>query len=202
MIKKIILILLICGILATCLASCKNTGGTQAGNGSSDPAGGDSKPKLEETNEEILKLFSDMRAESEKVSKMSFNIKYQEEHFSFLESGEYADKDWFSPSVVITVVCDYSLATDSEWYVDGEGTKALNQAFYEYSCDGVDGKYFSLLTNVEALHFVYQHGEDVSAVFSDFYADYEIISSLTSYEYVKSIKIVYFYGVPYDFSEA
>ena len=197
MIKRFILILLLCAILASCLVSCKNTGGSQ--DPTPDSPGENTDPVLREEREEIKELFYFLQGEAANEKKVSLEIQYQDEHYSFKQSGEYADAFWFSSSLLVTVICDYGFAKEEEWYLscESKSSKALNQAFFDANGDILGDKYFTLLDGVQGLHFDYMHNDgNLSAVLDDFYSEYEGISALYELECVRSVKIVYFYSMP------
>lgn len=197
MIKRFILILLLCAILASCLVSCKNTGGSQ--DPTPDSPGETIDPVLREEREEIKELFVFLQGEAANEKKVSLEIQYQDEHYSFKQSGEYADAFWFSSSLLVTVICDYGFAKEEEWYLscESKSSKALNQAFFDANGDVLGDKYFTLLDGVQGLHFDYMHNDgNLSAVLDDFYSEYEGISALYELECVRSVKIVYFYSMP------
>lgn len=197
MIKRFILILLLCAILASCLVSCKNTGGSQ--DPTPDSPGENTDPVLREEREEIKELFAFLQGEAANEKKVSLEIQYQDEHYSFKQSGEYADAFWFSSSLLVTVICDYGFAKEEEWYLscESKSSKALNQAFFDANGDILGDKYFTLLDGVQGLHFDYMHNDgNLSAVLDDFYSEYEGISALYELECVRSVKIVYFYSMP------
>ena len=197
MIKRFILILLLCAILASCLVSCKNTGGSQ--DPTPDSPGENTDPVLREEREEIKELFAFLQTEAANEKKVSLEIQYQDEHYSFKQSGEYADAFWFSSSLLVTVICDYGFAKEEEWYLscESKSSKALNQAFFDANGDILGDKYFTLLDGVQGLHFDYMHNDgNLSAVLDDFYSEYEGISALYELECVRSVKIVYFYSMP------
>ena len=194
MIKRLILILIVCGLFLCALSSCKNPDNTEP-----PEAPEQTDPTLKEEREEIKNLFSFLQSEADAENKVSFEVQYQNEHYSFKQSGEYADSFWFSSSVLVTVLCDYGFAREEDWYLsaENEGSKALNQAFFDAHSDTLSNEYFSLLDGVQGLHFDYTHNDaDLSDVLEDFYADYEGISALYGLEYVRSVKIVYFYSMP------
>ena len=197
MIKRFILILLLCAILASCLVSCKNTEGSQ--DPTPDSPGENTDPVLREEREEIKELFAFLQGEAANEKKVSLEIQYQDEHYSFKQSGEYADAFWFSSSLLVTVICDYGFAKEEEWYLscESKSSKALNQAFFDANGDILGDKYFTLLDGVQGLHFDYMHNDgNLSAVLDDFYSEYEGISALYELECVRSVKIVYFYSMP------
>ena len=197
MIKRFILILLLCAILASCLVSCKNSGGSQ--DPTPDSPGENTDPVLREEREEIKELFAFLQVEAANEKKVSLEIQYQDEHYSFKQSGEYADAFWFSSSLLVTVICDYGFAKEEEWYLscESKSSKALNQAFFDANGDILGDKYFTLLDGVQGLHFDYMHNDgNLSAVLDDFYSEYEGISALYELECVRSVKIVYFYSMP------
>lgn len=197
MIKRFILILLLCAILAFCLVSCKNTEGSQ--DPTPDSPGENTDPVLREEREEIKELFAFLQGEAANEKKVSLEIQYQDEHYSFKQSGEYADAFWFSSSLLVTVICDYGFAKEEEWYLscESKSSKALNQAFFDANGDVLGDKYFTLLDGVQGLHFDYMHNDgNLSAVLDDFYSEYEGISALYELECVRSVKIVYFYSMP------
>ena len=174
MIKRFILILLLCAILASCLVSCKNTGGSQ--DPTPDSPGENTDPVLREEREEIKELFAFLQTEAANEKKVSLEIQYQDEHYSFKQSGEYADAFWFSSSLLVTVICDYGFAKEEEWYLscESKSSKALNQAFFDANGDILGDKYFTLLDGVQGLHFDYMHNDgNLSAVLDDFYSEYE-----------------------------
>ncbi len=197
MIKRLILILLLCAILGSCLVSCKNPGGAQ--NSNPEAPGENTDPVLREGREEIKELFAFLQSEAENEKKVSLEVQYQDEHYSFKQSGEYADSFWFSSSLLVTVICDYGFAKEEEWYLscESKSSKALNQAFFDAYSDKLSDEYFSLLDGVQGLHFDYVHNDgNLSEVLQDFYSEYEGISALYELEWVRSVKIVYFYSMP------
>ena len=101
-----ILILLIFCVLTTALASCKGGVNTQGGNVAGEQ-------KIEETNEELLELFSKMQSEADSSKKINFTIQYQSEHLSFKDSGEYADSFWFASSVLPLMPMRYSYSVSA-----------------------------------------------------------------------------------------
>lgn len=144
-------------------------------------------------------FFANMQKDTNGIDKIQFYIERQDLHYQLKESGEYNDEKWSNATIIVTVSCNYDLATDEEWYKACSNTdfETLNTAFFnEYSNEFSEG-HFSPLGIQPALHFIYAHSADtLSEALTAFYSDYAVLKRLIDLEYVTEISIQYFYSVP------
>ena len=148
---------------------------------------------------ELNDFFANMQKDTNGMEKIQFSIERQDLHYELKESGEYNDEKWSNATIIVTVSCNYDLATDEEWYEACSNTdfKTLNTAFFnEYSHEFSKG-HFSPWGVLPALHFIYAHSAGTfSEVLTAFYSDYTVLKRLIDLEYVTKISIQYFYSVP------
>ena len=210
--NKIISFVLLGALLLMCFSGCSNpningddnktdSGGNSALDGTEDnkePENEDENNKVE-LNDELNDLFAKLQEDSEKTEKISFSIQYQDLHYELKASDKYINEEWFPPLIIVTVNCNYALATDEDWYKACSNTdiKTLNIAlFNEYSQELSEG-HFSPLAIAPALYFDYVHSEStLSETLNVFYSDYAVLQQLIDLEYVTGISILYFYAVP------
>ena len=144
-------------------------------------------------------FFAYMQKDTNGIDKIQFYIERQDLHYQLKESGEYNDEKWSNATILVTVDCNYDLATDEDWYKACSNTdiKTLNIAlFNEYSQELSEG-HFSPLGIQPALHFIYAHSAGTfSEALTTFYSDYTVLKRLVDLEYVNCIYIQYFYSVP------
>lgn len=148
---------------------------------------------------ELNDFFAKMQKDTNGIKKIQFSIERQDLHYELKESGMYTDERWTNATIIVTVSCNYDLATDEDWYKACSDTdfKTLNTAFFnEYSHEFSEG-HFSAWGVLPALHFVYAHSADTfSEALTAFYSDYTVLKRLIDLEYVTKISIQYFYSVP------
>lgn len=144
-------------------------------------------------------FFAYMQKDTNGIDKIQFYIERQDLHYQLKESGEYNDEKWSNATILVTVSCNYDLATDEDWYKACSDTdfETLNTAFFnEYSNEFSEG-HFSPWGVLPALHFIYAHSAGTfSEALTTFYSDYTVFKRLTDLEYVTKISIQYFYSVP------
>ncbi len=144
-------------------------------------------------------FFANMQKDTNGIDKIQFSIERQDLHYQLKESGEYNDEKWSNATILVTVSCNYDLATDEDWYKACSNTDflTLNTAFFnEYSHEFSEG-HFSPWGVLPALHFIYAHSAGTfSEALTTFYSDYTVLKRLIDLEYVTKISIQYFYSVP------
>ena len=144
-------------------------------------------------------FFANMQKDTNGIDKIQFYIERQDLHYQLKESGEYNDEKWSNATILVTVSCNYDLATDEEWYkaCSNADFLTLNTAFFnEYSHEFSEG-HFSPWGVLPALHFIYAHSAGTfSEALTTFYSDYTVLKRLVDLEYVTKISIQYFYSVP------
>ena len=144
-------------------------------------------------------FFANMQKDTNGMDKIQFSIERQDLHYQLKESGEYNDEKWSNATILVTVSCNYDLATDEDWYKACSNTDflTLNTAFFnEYSHEFSEG-HFSPWGVLPALHFIYAHSAGTfSEALTTFYSDYTVLKRLIDLEYVTKISIQYFYSVP------
>ena len=144
-------------------------------------------------------FFANMQKDTNGIDKIQFSIERQDLHYQLKESGEYNGEKWSNATILVTVSCNYDLATDEEWYKACSNTDflTLNTAFFnEYSHEFSEG-HFSPWGVLPALHFIYAHSAGTfSEALTTFYSDYTVLKRLVDLEYVTKISIQYFYSVP------
>ena len=144
-------------------------------------------------------FFAYMQKDTNGMEKIQFYIERQDLHYQLKESGEYNDEKWSNATILVTVDCNYDLATDEDWYKTCSNTDflTLNTAFFnEYSHEFSEG-HFSPWGVLPALHFIYAHSAGTfSEALTTFYSDYTVLKRLVDLEYVNCIYIQYFYSVP------
>lgn len=215
--NKIISFVLLGALLLMCFSGCANSningddnktdsGGNSALDGMEDnkePKNEDGNNKVE-PNDELNVLFAKLKEDSEKTEKISFSIEYQDLHYELKNSCKYNDEEWIDAAIIVTVDCNYDLATDEDWYKACSNTdiKTLNTAlFNEYSHELSEG-HFSPWAIAPALYFDYVHSEStLSETLNVFYSDYAVLEELINLEYVTGISIQYFYAVPGSYFE-
>ena len=210
--NKIISFVLLGALLLMCFSGCAgiNTNDNDDKNDNTgDPTPNDpsdnNNPDNEnvnvglESNVELNNLFTKLQEDSEKIEKISFSIEYQDLHYELRASDKYTNEEWSSPAIIVTVDCNYDLATDEDWYKACSNTdiKTLNTAlFNEYSHELSEG-HFTPWVIAPALYFEYDHSSStLSETLNVFYSDYAVLQQLIDLEYVTSISIQYFYAVP------
>ena len=206
--KQTLALLLLLSLLLVCFAGCTTPTDPQGGT-ETDP---ESAPVTDETdpedpnegekvelNEELNHLFAKLKEDSEKTEKISFSIEYRDLHYELKASDKYINEEWSSPAIIVTVDCNYALATDEDWYKACSNTdiKTLNTAlFNKYSHELSEG-HFTPWGIAPALYFEYVHSEStLSETLNVFYSDYAVLQQLIDLEYVTGISIQYFYAVP------
>lgn len=161
-----------------------------------EPKNEDSKVK---PDDELNDLFAKLQEDSEKSEKITFFIEHKELHYELKNSGKYNNEKWIDAAIIVTVDCNYDLATDEDWYKACSNTdiKALNTAlFNEYSHELSEG-HFTPWGVAPALYFEYDHSSStLSETLNVFYSEYAVLQRLIDLEYVTDISIQYFYAVP------
>ena len=147
----------------------------------------------------LNEFFAKMQKDTNGMEKIQFYIERQDLHYQLKESGEYNDKKWRDATIIVTVDCNYDLATNEDWYKACSNTDfiTLNTAFFnEYSHEFSEG-HFTAWGVLPALHFGYTHSASTfSEALTMFYSDYTVLKRLIDLEYVTKISIQYFYSVP------
>ena len=209
--KKSVSIVLLCALLLMCFSGCSslniNDDEDKSNNSDNSTLSGTEDDK-EDGNEpgnievELNNLFTKLQNDSDKSEKILFFIEYQDLHFQLKESGKYNDEKWSEPTIIVTVNCNYNLATDEDWYKACSNTdvKTLNTAlFNEYSYELSEG-HFTPLGIAPALYFKYDHSEtNLSDTIAVFYSDYEVLKQFVNLPYVKDISIGYYYSMPNNY---
>lgn len=215
--NKIISFVLLGALLLMCFSGCANSNingddnkTENEGNSALDGMEDSKEPKNEdgnnkvEPNDELNVLFAKLKEDSEKTGKISFSIEYQDLHYELKNSGKYNDEEWIDAAIIVTVDCNYDLATDEDWYKACSNTdiKTLNTAlFNEYSHELSEG-HFTPWGIAPALYFEYDHSAStLSETLNVFYSDYAVLEQLINLEYVTGISIQYFYAVPGNYFE-
>ena len=142
------------------------------------------------------KIFKTVEADADAYDKLSFYISREDLHFELKNSGLYDNDSWSLSHFEIIVNCDYSKATNEEWYqkCPQPDRKSLNEAFYNQYKTNFFGGDFSNILFFDGLHFIYRS-------VSEFEIDYSIITSFLDLDYVTGIAITYSYGIPYSWME-
>lgn len=147
----------------------------------------------------LNEFFAKMQKDTNGMEKIQFYIEHQDLHYQLKESGEYNDEKWRDATIIVTVDCNYDLATNEDWYKACSNTdiKTLNTAlFNEYSHELSEG-HFTPWGIAPALYFEYDHSSStLSETLNVFYSDYTVLKRLIDLEYVTKISIQYFYSVP------
>ena len=147
----------------------------------------------------LNEFFAKMQKDTNGMEKIQFYIERQDLHYQLKESGEYNDEKWRDATIIVTVDCNYDLATNEDWYKACSNTDfiTLNTAFFnEYSHEFSEG-HFTAWGVLPALHFGYTHSASTfSEALTMFYSDYTVLKRLIDLEYVTKISIQYFYSVP------
>ena len=156
---------------------------------------------------ELKNLFEFMKEEEETIEKVNFHIENQSSHYfdSKLDKNEL-DDSWVNPKITIRIHCDYTLATEEEWYkaCDSTNIVLLQNAFYDEYCSDLlaERPYIDGSSHYYGFVIVYSHadencteGRPLSEVLPDVYHDYEIIKKLAELEYVTLIEVGYWYSV-------
>lgn len=147
----------------------------------------------------LNEFFAKMQKDTNGMEKIQFYIERQDLHYQLKESGEYYDERWIDATIIVTVDCNYDLATNEDWYKACSNTDfiTLNTAFFnEYSHEFSEG-HFTAWGVLPALHFGYTHSASTfSEIIDIFYSDYTVLKRLADLEYVNCIYIQYFYSVP------
>ena len=210
--NKILSIILLGALLLMCFSGCVNSningddnktdsGGNSALDGREDnkEAKNEDGNNKVELNDELNDLFAKLQEDSEKSEKISFLIEYQDLHYELKNSNKYNNEKWIDAAIIVTVDCNYDLATDEDWYKACSNTdiKTLNTAlFNEYSHELSEG-HFTPWGIAPALYFEYDHSSStLSETLNVFYSDYAVLQQLIDLEYVTGISIQYFYAVP------
>lgn len=206
--NKIISFVLLSALLLMCFSGCFNpniNNDEDKTNNSDNSTLSGTEDDKEDGNEdgniewELNNLFTELQNDSDKSEKILFFIEYQDLHFQLKESGEYNDEEWTEPTIIVTVNCNYDLATDEDWYKACSNTdiKTLNTAlFNEYSHELSEG-HFTPWGIAPALYFEYVHSAStLSETLNAFYSDYGVMKQLVNLKYVKDISIGYYYSVP------
>ena len=153
----------------------------------------------EKIKSELNRLFAELQRDSDKLEKIVFFIEYQELHYQLKEDGKYNGERWTEPSIIVTVDCNYDLATDEEWYIAclHKDIKTLNTAFFkEYSHELSEG-HFTAWGIAPTLFFEYVHSAStLSETLSIFCSDYAVMKQWIDLEYVNNISIGYYYSIP------
>ena len=148
---------------------------------------------------ELNNLFTELQNDSDKSEKILFFIEYQDLHFQLKESSEYNDDEWTEPTIIVTVNCNYDLATGEDWYkaCSNKDIKTLNTAFFnEYSNELSEG-HFTPWAIAPSLYFEYViSASTLSETLNAFCSDYSVMKQLVDLEYVKDISIGYYYSIP------
>ena len=156
---------------------------------------------------ELKNLFEFMKEEEETIEKVNFHIENQSSHYfdSKLDKNEL-DDSWVNPKITIRIHCDYTLATEEEWYkaCDSTNIVLLQNAFYDEYCSDLlaERPYIDGSSHYYGFVIIYSHadencteGRPLSEVLPDVYHDYEIIKKLAELEYVTLIEVGYWYSV-------
>ena len=150
-------------------------------------------------DEEVLNTFFAGIQEETSNDKIYLYYAYKEDYYELKNSGLYDYSEWRDSSIKITVWCNYDYAIDEEWYQSCPQTdyETLNQAFFNEYCSELSTEHFSLLGILQALHFQYFHtAETLNDAINDFNVDYQTIKTLVQLDFVESIEIEYWYGIP------
>ena len=142
------------------------------------------------------KIFKTVEADADAYDKLSFSISREDLHFELKNSGLYDNDSWSLSHFEVVITCDYSKATNEEWYKKCSQTdrKLLNEAFYNQYKMNFYGGEFSNILFFDGLYFIYKS-------VSEFEIDYSMITSFLDLEYVTAIDITYNYGIPHGWME-
>ncbi len=210
--KKIISIILLCSLLLVCFFGCSisdldDVNGTTSGEDGTTTGedGTTSNNEINSTPEdnvnvaELNDLFSKLRKDSNDSEKIQFSVIYEDLHYELKKSDKYDDEDWIAPTIIVTVSCNYDLATNENWYKEcsNADVKTLNTAFFNEYRDELSEGHFTPWSIAPALYFEYVHSENtLSETLNEFYSDYDILKQLMDLVYVNDISIGYYYSVP------
>ena len=149
--KKIVSIVLLCALLLVCFSGCSitnNTNSDKEQNQDKVPDGNNDINNSDQVSEAysvaLNEFITKMQKEANDFEKIEFFIEYQDLHFQLKESGKYNDEKWSEPTIIVTIDCNYDLATDEDWYkaCSNKDIKTLNTAFFnEYSNELSEGHF-------------------------------------------------------------
>ena len=155
-------------------------------------------------DEGLKKFFEFMSEEEDTIDKVNFHIEDQLSHYfdSKLDKNKL-NNFWVNPGITIRIHCDYTLATEEEWYKACEDNVLVTvyDAFYNEYCSDLLAKRPTMASSY-GIVIGYSHadencteGRPLSEVLPDVYHDYEIIKKLAELEYVTLIEVGYWYSV-------
>ena len=192
--RKMVSLILFCSLLLVCFASCSNL--------KEETGESNSNQESEAYSVKLNQFFTKLQKDTDGFEKIQFFVEYQELHYELKESGKYDNDKWSSPTIRVTVNCNYEFAKDEDWYKACSSTdfKTLNTAFFnEYSSELSNG-YFTPWAIAPALYFEYVHSEtNLSDTIAVFYSDYEVLKQFVNLPYVKDISIGYYYSMPNNY---
>lgn len=184
--KKIISIILICSLLLACFSGCNNPNNNINENDSGD----ENKDNIKELNE----VFDIISADVNTKNKLGFSVEREQLYSELKNSGQYDNGDWLDSIFIVTIDCDYDIATNEEWYKQctDKNIKSLNAAFYDNYKAGLSKGDYSNIVFSPGMHLIYNSLED-------FNSDYASIKALADLDYVTQVYIVYQFGLPLDY---
>ena len=204
--RKIVSLILLCSLLLVCFSGCSlpnGANGEKKQNQDKVPDGNNDINNSDQVSEaysvELNEFITKMQKEANDFEKIEFFIEHQDLHYELKNSGKYNDEKWKDAAIIVTIDCNYDLATNEAWYKACSNTdvKTLNTAlFNEYSHELSEG-HFTPWGIAPALYFEYDHSEStLSETLKVFYSDYAVLAQLVDLEYINGISIQYFYSVP------
>ena len=181
--RKIVSLILLCSLLLVCFSGCTSPNNNQNETNS-----------INENEDNILdlnKIFDTIRNDSQKNTKLGFSVAREQIHYELKNSRQYENSNWTDSIFIVTVNCDYDMATNEEWYKQctDKNIKSLNAAFYDNYKAGLSTGDYSNIVFSPGMHLIYKSPED-------FNNEYATMKTLADLDYVTQVYIVYQFGLP------